>query len=96
MLTFQLVLLLCLPGTGDNLALNVDYTLADPASYPLVIIVYEIACAKPVRVGTLPVLKSFLNYVISPDGQRMMPDLGYAPLPETLRDKVEASVRKLA
>ncbi len=33
-------------GTGDDLAIKVDYTIQDPKAYPIVLVTYEITCQK--------------------------------------------------
>ncbi len=41
-------------------------------------------------------VKSFLTYTSSADGQKILTGLGYAPLPESVLTKVQASVKALA
>ena len=41
-------------------------------------------------------IKGFLTYTASTGGQSALGDLGYAPLPEAVRTKVEASVAKIS
>ena len=41
-------------------------------------------------------VKGFLGYTASAEGQTALTDLGYAPLPETVRTKVAASVKNLS
>lgn len=57
---------------------------------------YEIACDKGNKAATLPVTKSFLTYIASEEGQALLPDAGYAPLPAEIATKVRASVAALA
>jgi phosphate transport system substrate-binding protein len=77
-----------IPAEGSDLRLTVDYRVADPAAYPIVLISYEIVC-RPVR-SALTV--SFLAYAVSPAGQRAAADLGYVPLPEDLRRRVASAL----
>ncbi|WP_430780589.1 phosphate ABC transporter substrate-binding protein PstS [Actinoplanes sp. G11-F43] len=81
-------------GTDGDLALTLDYATTTAGAYPIVLVTYEIACskgsAKPKEV------QAFLKYTASTDGQKALGELGYAPLPETLRAKVEQSVASIS
>ena len=44
----------------------------------------------------LPLVKSFLSYIVSKDGQAKLSQIGYGPLPDTLQTKVAASINNLA
>jgi phosphate transport system substrate-binding protein len=83
-------------GTGDDLALTIDYTTKEAGAYPIVLVTYEIVCSKGTDAAKLPLLKSFLGYTVSAEGQALLDKLGYAPLPEAVRAKVEASIKNLA
>lgn len=83
-------------GTGDDLKLKIDYTTTEAGAYPIVLVAYEIVCTTGNPTDKVALLKSFLSYTISTSGQGILEDLGYAPLPETLRSKVETVVLKLA
>jgi len=83
-------------GTGDDLKMKIDYATKEAGAYPIVLVTYEIVCSKGNDAAKLPVLKGFLTYTSSADGQKALTDLGYAPLPETVRAKVAASVANLA
>ena len=78
-------------GTGGDLQLSVDYKSAVAGAYPLVLVTYEVVCQR----GTGPLVKSFLGYAASPAGQEAAVQLGYAPLPEALREKVVGAVAAL-
>jgi phosphate transport system substrate-binding protein len=83
-------------GTGDDLKMKIDYATKEAGAYPIVLVTYEIVCSKGNDAAKLPLLKGFLTYTSSADGQKALTDLGYAPLPETVRAKVAASVGNLA
>ncbi|GAA3275366.1 phosphate ABC transporter substrate-binding protein PstS [Dactylosporangium vinaceum] len=83
-------------GTGDDLALSIDYKTTEAGAYPIVLVTYEIVCSKGNDAAKLPLLKGFLGFTVSTDGQKQLDKLGYAPLPETVRAKVEASIKNLA
>ncbi|MEV0301787.1 phosphate ABC transporter substrate-binding protein PstS [Streptomyces prasinus] len=83
-------------GTGKDLALELDYTPDAEGAYPLVLVTYEIACDKGNKADTLPATKSFLNYMASEDGQGLLADAGYAPMPEEIITKVRETVSSLS
>jgi phosphate transport system substrate-binding protein len=79
-------------GTGSDLELALDYKTARAGAYPIVLVTYEIVCAK----GAGPLVKSFFSYAVSPAGQAAATRLGYAPLPDSLRAKVATAVAGLS
>jgi phosphate transport system substrate-binding protein len=83
-------------GTGDDLALQIDYATKEAGAYPIVLVAYEIVCSKGNPADKVALLKSFLTYTSSKDGQSKLGDIGYAPLPAELQTKVAASVNNLA
>ncbi|MEV5934010.1 phosphate ABC transporter substrate-binding protein PstS [Streptomyces sp. NPDC052079] len=83
-------------GTGKDLALELDYTPAADGAYPIVLVTYEIACDKGNKAETLPAAKSFLNYMASKDGQALLADAGYAPMPDEIITKVRETISSLA
>ncbi|HET6500465.1 MAG TPA: phosphate ABC transporter substrate-binding protein PstS [Amycolatopsis sp.] len=82
-------------GTGNDLALDFNYTNTDPNAYPNVLVTYEIVCATGNDAAKLPLLKNFLGYLASPDGQAPLATQGYVPLPADLQTKVAATVNSL-
>lgn len=83
-------------GTGDDLKLKIDYNTTQAGAYPIVLVAYEIVCTKGNPADKLALLKGFLSYTVSPEGQGQLERLGYAPLPETLRGKVAGVITTLA
>ncbi|MEV4707811.1 phosphate ABC transporter substrate-binding protein PstS [Actinoplanes sp. NPDC049316] len=81
-------------GTGDDLALDIDYATTEAGAYPIVLVTYEIVCSK--GSAKAAAIKGFLTYTSSTGGQSALGELGYAPLPESVRSKVEASVAKIS
>ncbi|HEV2640804.1 MAG TPA: phosphate ABC transporter substrate-binding protein PstS [Actinocrinis sp.] len=69
--------------TGSDTRLNFDYTYADPAAYPAVLVTYEIVCSSG-NAGNAALIKGFLNYVVSPAAQGELTGLGYVPLPSAI------------
>ncbi|MFI7103688.1 phosphate ABC transporter substrate-binding protein PstS [Streptomyces sp. NPDC050161] len=83
-------------GKGDDLALQLNYATKAEGAYPITLVTYEIACDKGNKAATLPATKSFLTYIAGKDGQAALKDLGYAPLPTEIADKVRKTVATLA
>jgi phosphate transport system substrate-binding protein len=83
-------------GTGDDLKLSIDYKTTEAGAYPIVLVTYEIVCSKGNAADKLALVKGFLGYTVSAEGQGSLEKLGYAPLPETVRAKVESSIKNLA
>jgi phosphate transport system substrate-binding protein len=83
-------------GTGDDLSMNIDYSTNTSGAYPIVLVTYEIVCDKGNSSKTLPLVKSFLEYTASTDGQNALTSVGSAPLPETVRSKVASIVANLS
>ncbi|WNI16995.1 phosphate ABC transporter substrate-binding protein PstS [Actinacidiphila sp. ITFR-21] len=85
-------------GTGSDLSLDLGaaYTTKAANAYPIVLVTYEIACDKGNKPGTLPLTKSFLNYISSEDGQSQLTAAGYAPLPAEIATKVRSTVAALS
>ncbi len=82
-------------GTGNDLALKLDYATKAEGAYPLVLVTYEIACEKGTPADALPLVKSFLTYTSSEAGQGVLEAAGYAPLPASILTKVQAAVAAL-
>ncbi|GAA2683784.1 phosphate ABC transporter substrate-binding protein PstS [Actinoplanes palleronii] len=77
-------------STGD-LRLEVNYPDLYGGAYPLVQVTYEVVC----RTGASAVARGFLAHAASPAGQAAASRAGYAPLPDTLRERVAAEVATL-
>ncbi|QIQ04034.1 phosphate ABC transporter substrate-binding protein PstS [Streptomyces liangshanensis] len=83
-------------GTGNDLALSLDYTTKADGAYPIVLVTYEIACDKGNKAATLPAVKAFLNYTASDEGQKVLSGAGYAPIPTEINTKVRAAIASLS
>lgn len=81
-------------GTGSDLKMEIDYATSTAGAYPIVLITYEITCSK--GSAKAADIKAFLSYTASTGGQSALAELGYAPLPESVRAKVEASVASIS
>ena len=83
-------------GKGDDLKMKIDYATKAPGAYPIVLVTYEIVCSKGIPADKLALVKGFLGYAASGEGQGALTDLGYAPLPAEVQTKVAAAVKNLA
>ncbi|MEV0202448.1 phosphate ABC transporter substrate-binding protein PstS [Nonomuraea sp. NPDC050691] len=73
-------------GRNGDLAMTLDYSTKAQGAYPLVLITYEIVCAR----GTAPLARGFLRYAAGNAGQSYLSLLGYAPLPQDVVVQVRA------
>jgi phosphate transport system substrate-binding protein len=83
-------------GTGNDLTMSLDYATKAPGAYPIILVTYEIACSKGLPADKTAMVKSFLGFFAGTDAQSALTDLGYAPLPEEVRSKVDASVQTIS
>ncbi|MGW1884741.1 phosphate ABC transporter substrate-binding protein PstS [Streptomyces sp. NPDC001970] len=78
-------------GKDDDLTLKFNYATKAEGAYPIVLVTYEVVCDGGNQPEMLPALKSFLAYTASEEGQKVLPGMHYAPLP----DKVAVQVRQV-
>ncbi|WP_328988703.1 phosphate ABC transporter substrate-binding protein PstS [Kribbella sp. NBC_01245] len=83
-------------GKGSDLALSVDYGTKAAGAYPIILVTYEIACSKGLPAEKTALVKGFLSYFASTEGQASLGELNYAPLPEEMRTKVEAAIKAIS
>ncbi|MFD7409054.1 phosphate ABC transporter substrate-binding protein PstS [Streptomyces sp. NPDC059866] len=83
-------------GTGKDLALEINYKTKAEGAYPITLVTYEIVCDKGNKADTLPATKAFLNYIASEDGQGLLADAGYAPIPDDIIAKVRTTIEGLS
>lgn len=80
------------PATDLAVQLNRTTTASD--EYPIVLVSYHIGCLQPKKNGQL--LKSFMNYVISADGQKVAAQqAGSSPISDAQRQKSQQVVDKI-
>jgi phosphate transport system substrate-binding protein len=79
-------------GTGNDLALKLNYAPKASGAYPALLVTYEIVCSKGLDSDKTGLVKDFLTFFSSPDEQKALQDLGYAPLPTDLQTKVKTAV----
>ncbi|MEV7009753.1 phosphate ABC transporter substrate-binding protein PstS [Streptosporangium sp. NPDC051022] len=83
-------------GQGNDLKLSIDYATKAAGAYPIVLVTYEITCEKGLPAEEAKLVKAFLTYTASDEGQQALTGLGYAPLPATLLAKVRTAVEAIS
>lgn len=87
------------PGEGAderNLILSLDRVPDSADAYPLVLVSYEIVCSTYADETEGELVKSFLSYVASPEGQTVAAQAaGSAPLSEQMSAKVAAALEAI-
>nr|WP_244905220.1 phosphate ABC transporter substrate-binding protein PstS [Streptomyces agglomeratus] len=83
-------------GKGKDLTLEFDYRTTEEGAYPIVLVTYEIVCDTGNQAETLPALKSFLTYTASDEGQKILPGIHYAPLPDGVAEQVRQVIGTLS
>ncbi len=83
-------------GTGKDLALELNYGTKAEGAYPIVLVTYEIVCDKGNKAETLPATKAFLRYIASEDGQKILAEADYAPIPAEIISQVRTTVEGLS
>ncbi len=73
---------------ASDMAVDLDYTTTDSSAYPIVLVSYLIACEQYADQATADLVKGYLSYIVSPEGQQAAADnAGSAPLSATLADE---------
>lgn len=79
-------------GSGNDLKLKLDFATSAPGAYPIVLVSYEIVCSKGLDGARTELLRSFLAYTASSEGQQAIGGIGYGTLPPDLQAKVIAAI----
>lgn len=84
-------------GTGNDLRMELEYKDTKAGVYPIVLVTYEIVCSAgtPSKADNAGLLKDFLTFYASSENQSDLQKLGYAPLPTSISDKVQASIKTI-
>ena len=83
-------------GQGNNIKLSLDYTTKQAGAYPIVLVTYEIVCSKGKDPAKVALTKAFLKQFSSPEQQKALETIGYAPLPADVATKVSAAINALS
>ena len=79
-------------GSGNDLALSLDYATKAAGAYPINLVTYEIVCSKYKDPAKAKLVKAFLTHFASPSVQKALENDGYAPLPASVATKVAAAI----
>lgn len=78
--------------TGD-VAIDIDRTSTAAGAYPVVLVSYMVACTKYQDPAQAALVKGFLNYVVSTEGQdAAQQNAGSAPISDQLRGQVQTTI----
>lgn len=83
-------------GEGNDLRLKLDYATKEAGAYPILLVTYEIVCSKGKDAAKTALTKAFLTHFASADTQKSLEEIGYAPLPDEVRTKVDAAIAALS
>jgi phosphate transport system substrate-binding protein len=84
-------------GRDDgDIVVQLDRTLDDPSTYPLVLVSYMALCDTYKDQETADLVKSYASYVVSSEGQKAAGEVaGNAPLSDSLSKDAAASIDKI-
>lgn len=78
---------------ATDIAIAVDRKLTEKGVYPVVLVSYQIACQSYDKKATADLVKSWLTYISSAEGQQAAAkDAGSAPLSDAIAGKVKDAV----
>ena len=78
---------------ANDLAIAIDRKTTDPTHYPLVLVSYVIACQEYADAAQAELVKAYVGYIASDDGQKAAADpAGSAPLSSDLAAKVADAI----
>jgi phosphate transport system substrate-binding protein len=84
-------------GTGNDMAVDLDRTTTEAGAYPLTLVSYIIACPSYKDSKQADLVKGYLSYALSSDGQAAAAKAaGSAPLPSKLSSDAVAIADKIA
>ena len=84
-------------ATGENrVVIALNHKIDSGNAYPVVLVSYDVACPAYKDAKTGEFVKSWLNYVVSKEGQQTAADAsGSAPMSDSLRQKVVKSIEAI-
>jgi phosphate transport system substrate-binding protein len=84
-------------GRAENdIAIDLDYTTEAAGVYPIVLVSYLIACQEYEDPAVAELVRAYLGYVTSAEGQRLAAEqVGSAPLSAAIAARVEAAVASI-
>ncbi|WP_020105027.1 phosphate ABC transporter substrate-binding protein PstS [Nocardia sp. 348MFTsu5.1] len=84
------------PGS-NNLVVDTDslFAMKEPGAYPLLLTTYEIVCSKGYEGDIATTTKDVFTTILN-QGQEGLAELGYTPLPEAFKAKLQTSIDALS
>ncbi|WP_017556239.1 phosphate ABC transporter substrate-binding protein PstS [Nocardiopsis baichengensis] len=80
-------------NSDNDHAIELDYTTDDTSAYPIVLVSYEVACMVYPEQSEADLVKSYLSYVVSEEGQEAVAEeAGSAPLTEGTRESLQETI----
>lgn len=81
-------------GRGEaDVVFSIDRASTEAGVYPIVLVAYMIACQEYADPANAPLVKGYLQYVASPEGQdAAAAAAGSAPISDSLREQVNAAI----
>ncbi|GIL37260.1 MULTISPECIES: phosphate ABC transporter substrate-binding protein PstS [Phycicoccus] len=83
-------------GEGNDLRLKLDYATKEAGAYPILLVTYEIVCSKYKDAATATKVKGFLTHFADPEVQKGLEEIGYAPLPSSIEEKVQTAIAAIS
>jgi len=81
---------------ANDLAFALDRKTTDPSHYPLVLVSYSIVCSEYLDAAQGELVKAYITYITSPEGQQVAADAaGAAPLSDDLSAKVAEALASI-
>lgn len=82
---------------ATDIALDIDRKTQEAGVYPIVLVSYQVACQTQKDAATADLVKGWLTYVASTEGQTAAADTaGSAPLSSDFATKVQAAIETIA
>jgi phosphate transport system substrate-binding protein len=82
---------------ANDLALDINRTSTASGTYPVVLVSYQIACSSYSDAGTADLVKAFMTYELTSEGQQAAAAAaGSAPLSDTLSQKATTAVATIS
>ncbi|GAB3439580.1 phosphate ABC transporter substrate-binding protein PstS [Streptomonospora sediminis] len=84
-------------NTENDHAIDLDYTTEEAGVYPIVLVSYHIACMEYQEQTDADLVKSFLSYVVSEEGQQASAEeASSAPISQETRDSLLGTIEKIS
>jgi len=79
-----------------DIALEIDRNTSEEGVYPIVLVSYQVACKTYEDEETAELVKAWMTYVASEDGQQASAEsAGSAPLSDDFREKVQSAIDQI-